>query len=62
MNVSSVSGAAATSSMAAVAGQVSMYALKKSLDSSKEQASALAQLIEQMPVSQENGHTIDFYA
>jgi hypothetical protein len=62
MNVSSVSGAAAAASMTAVADQVSMYSLKKSLDSSKEQASELAQLIEQIPAPQENSHTIDFYA
>jgi hypothetical protein len=62
MDIGTSFSASAPTTMASVADQAAMYALKKSLDASKAQSAALAQLIEQVPAPEGTGHQIDFYA
>jgi hypothetical protein len=62
MEISALSSMIPAGTGLSVADQFSMYALKKTLSASQAQASALVQLLEQVPTSPDSSHQIDVYA
>jgi hypothetical protein len=62
MEISPLASSLSAGRFSDVAEQVSLFALKKTLDTSQAQASALLQLMEQVPAPPPSGHQIDVYA
>jgi hypothetical protein len=63
MDLSSITSMLSSGAAYANAGQASLIVLKKTLDASEAQASALVQLMEQVPAPQIcSEHQIDVYA
>lgn len=62
MEISPLASSLSAGKFSDVAEQVALFALKKTLDTSQAQASAVLQLMEQVPTPQTGEHQIDVYA